>query len=488
MAISSNTNWEVRTAGNDNNGGGFVSGATGTDYSQQNAAQYTFTDLASTNGTTNPSQVSSASHSFVAADVGNIIQITAGTNFTAGFYQIVSVAGGAATLDRAVGTAATLTGGTYAVGGALLTPAKAFAACNAGTAVTLTPGQIVWIKAGTYTLTSTIHITSPAPVNIIGYDTTRGDDTGTKPLITTSTNSVDLIKYDFNIQNLQIDNINFSNTAVTPGIGIWSNFVSTSIEPFVQIRRCKFTGFTIGFNANNGGAESVIGILSMVGCEIANCTSYGIQVQLQHSTSLLFGCYIHDNGAGLAGAGGGASFTASNAGRETLMCINSIFDANTGYGLSLGAAPLQTIKVYNCNFTNNTTSGMVTNDSNTPANEVYNCIFYGNTGAGYSNSGANSPANVLGFNNAFGANGSTFLGISNSSAVFLGVITLTANPFNGTTDFTLNTTAGGGALLTGKAFPAAFGTTTVNKANVGAVQSNGSSGGGATSSPFAYIQ
>jgi hypothetical protein len=65
--------------------------------------------------------ITSATHNFVAADVGNLIQITAGTNWTTGFYQIVSVAANAATLDRAVGTAVSLTNGTFAVGGALLT-------------------------------------------------------------------------------------------------------------------------------------------------------------------------------------------------------------------------------------------------------------------------------------------------------------------------------------------------------------------------------
>jgi hypothetical protein len=47
MALSSATVLEVRTTGVDTNGGGFVTGATGTDFSQQNAAQYSGTNLAS---------------------------------------------------------------------------------------------------------------------------------------------------------------------------------------------------------------------------------------------------------------------------------------------------------------------------------------------------------------------------------------------------------------------------------------------------------
>ena len=48
MALSASTVWEVRPAtGSDNNGGGFVTGASGTDYSQQGTAQYALTAIAS---------------------------------------------------------------------------------------------------------------------------------------------------------------------------------------------------------------------------------------------------------------------------------------------------------------------------------------------------------------------------------------------------------------------------------------------------------
>lgn len=48
--------------------------------------------------------ITSASYTFVAADVGGIFQVTAGTGFTVGDYTIASVAGGVATMDRVVGT------------------------------------------------------------------------------------------------------------------------------------------------------------------------------------------------------------------------------------------------------------------------------------------------------------------------------------------------------------------------------------------------
>jgi hypothetical protein len=66
MALPTTTVIEVRTTGNDSNGGGFVAGASGTDYSQQNSAQYTFSNLASSNATSSSPTVTSASHNFVA--------------------------------------------------------------------------------------------------------------------------------------------------------------------------------------------------------------------------------------------------------------------------------------------------------------------------------------------------------------------------------------------------------------------------------------
>src|SRR6266568_1510943 len=145
MALSSVITWEVRTTGSDTQcAGGFKTGATGTDYSQQTAAQFSGTDLV-IDATTN-TKVTSATHNFVAADVGNLIQITAGVGYTTGFYEIVSVASNAATLDRSPG-AVGLTGGTWWEGGALASPGMAGGAKVAG--------NQVWIKAGTYTITST---------------------------------------------------------------------------------------------------------------------------------------------------------------------------------------------------------------------------------------------------------------------------------------------------------------------------------------------
>lgn len=81
------------TAGNVNGGG----------FNPTNANM--LTDLATTTGTSATPSVTSATYAFVAGDVNNWVYIKSGTNWTAGWYKISSVAGGAATLAAGVGAA-----------------------------------------------------------------------------------------------------------------------------------------------------------------------------------------------------------------------------------------------------------------------------------------------------------------------------------------------------------------------------------------------
>ncbi|MCX7801185.1 MAG: hypothetical protein N2109_12695, partial [Fimbriimonadales bacterium] len=114
MPLDWRTEWEVRTDGNDNWGGGFFAGRTGATKTATDNYTYgpsyqawTGTDLI-INSTTN-TLVRSPSRPFANADIGHVIQITGGTGFTTGFYEITgSVVDGSDvwwSLDRAAGTA-----------------------------------------------------------------------------------------------------------------------------------------------------------------------------------------------------------------------------------------------------------------------------------------------------------------------------------------------------------------------------------------------
>src|SRR4051794_28973064 len=99
--------WEVRTAGADTNGGGYVSG--GTDYSQndhKNAAGCvscgsTTANLSTTdavaNGTTT---ITSASAAFTSSITGNMIYLQGGSgSLAAGWYQATYVSSTSITVD-----------------------------------------------------------------------------------------------------------------------------------------------------------------------------------------------------------------------------------------------------------------------------------------------------------------------------------------------------------------------------------------------------
>src|SRR3954462_191554 len=100
MALPVASVWEIRTGGSDSNGGGWNNRTPGTsvDYSQQDSAQLTLTDLAAASTSTT---LTSATGGFTAAMVGSILQIASGTNAVVGFYEItVYTSSTQVTLDR----------------------------------------------------------------------------------------------------------------------------------------------------------------------------------------------------------------------------------------------------------------------------------------------------------------------------------------------------------------------------------------------------
>jgi hypothetical protein len=76
------------------------------------ASEYSFANFAATLATGSAPSITSASHNFTADEVGNFFNLTAGTNWTPGLYEIANVVGNAAILDRACATVASPTSGT----------------------------------------------------------------------------------------------------------------------------------------------------------------------------------------------------------------------------------------------------------------------------------------------------------------------------------------------------------------------------------------
>lgn len=446
-AFHADTNWDIRTTGNDANGGGFQLGSTGTDRSQSDAAYQAYTDIV-IGGTT--TQATSVAHAFDATTPGNIINITGGVGCTVQRVQAVSQADGVVTFDKSLGTAASTCTGN--LGGSLLT---------VGLAVSLSTNfNTIHIKSGTYTFTSTAAFNNSYETTMIGFQTTH-KDFGTRPLITTATNSTPLIQVDGNSGVVSIfANINFSNTAAVRALGI-SKIGGAHSGRFY---RCSFDGFSEAI----GTTTLWTSYLSLTEVEIKNSTGNGIN---SRSLVEISDSYIHDNGG--AGVYLGSLSVSS---KFVVRLSRSIFANNDGGGFvqANGNVYSQILEAKDNVFYGNGADGIQSGAVNgaTPSMliDLSGNIFYGNTLYGIDN--PVSPI-ISGLNraNAYGANG-TDPRLNMPEGV--GDVTLTEDPFTNAAagDYSLNSAAGGGALLKGMGYPGVFpGGTTTGHLDIGAVQS-----------------
>lgn len=451
MALPTTVVWEIRpTVGADTNGGGFVAGASGTDYSQQNAVQYNATDLA-----VDPSvntKVTSASHSFVAADVGNLINISAGASWTLGFYQIVSVSGGAATLDRSPAATST-TGGTYAVGGALATISKAYAAAALS--------NTIYVKAtGNYTVTATMTLTGQNLTNFsfIGYTTTRGDNG--QATWTTATNSTALMTGGGSTPTgFLFQNFHFTNTAGTTS-EVLNGGLSSQAYNF-RFVNCLFDGVKSSITGYNSGVNFNVANVTFESCEMKNCTNHGIDC----SPSInVIACIIHgstNDGIHVRGIQSATSSTAPIYLDRSVVYNNSGKGINFAEAMPIGGQAIVYLLCSNSAVLNSTSDGIFvtaqTGNPIFPTLVIINTIIDSNGGYGINNAAATMGSMVI-YNCAFRSNTSGDVhgtGVAKDA----NSITLTGDPFNNRSglDFTLNSTSGAGLACQKAGFPSVLG-------------------------------
>lgn len=455
MAISSTIVWEVRpTNGSDTNGGGFKPGASGTDFSQQGSAQFALTGL-----TTSGASATIATASAATTMVGNLIQITGGTNFTTGFYEIISVVAGVSiTVDRNA-TSGVGAAGTGNVGGAIKTITK----WNSSAAA----GNSLYVKAeATITVTAQIAINmstlgSAIIAMMIGYTTTRGD------------NGQVTIQASSGLGNNGIMAI------TTGGLGI-ANFTFDG----------NSQGGTAGLALENTGG-------SAINCVAKNCT-FDSGFSIYTSQAVLFNCRV--TGCGSSCVGGFRIDT------RDVTLINCISYANACPGFAGGEASAISGSLHGCIAANNTggtsdgfklliSQGTVAvlgciaygngrdgfrfvMNGNQYVYQVYNCISYGNAAYGINVDSFTPPAFAIqGDYNAYGGN---------STANLLGWIagahdvTLSGDPTTagGSNNFALNNTAGAGAACRAAGFPGVLPVGGTGHVDIGPLQS--ASGGGGT--------
>jgi hypothetical protein len=444
------------------------------DYSQQDAAQFSYTDLASAGaGLT----VSSAITPFGKQMVGNMLVVASGTNFTAGNYIIASVS---------VGLVATVTGpanittgagasGVGGLGGAMATPGFAM-----GKRVL---GNKLFMKSGTYTLTTSTLNVSGGPLSvanntggvgisnvgfIIGWDAVRSVlnvpsanpliDVGAVTAITVIT-TLNTTTYMF-FANIDIEGN--GNGAI---IGcLWQ------ANPW-RAWNIHVANATTGFSINSSGGNSLGYYLTATGCG-ANGFLVGSIFSGDHSS--LYFCEAHGNGT-----------NGFDVQRGTML-YRCIAGTNTAAGFTCGSGPVGFSGV-NLVAYDNGSDGFVLTPSSESNTFLVNCIAEGNADKGYEVATSASRQltqliNCAGHDNTGGDYNSSYL------YNVIGFITQSAGSFFTNAaggDFSLNNTAGQGALLVGTGYPQLFPAgVTPNFEDIGASQSVAGGGGGGGVNPF----
>lgn len=431
MALSANTVWELRTGGSDTNGGGFVTGSGGTDYSQQNAAQLSVTDAACSGTTT----VTSATGGFTAAMVGSIMYLSSGP----GWYQItVYTDTNTVTVDRAGPSAS---GMTANVGGAFASIGQL--GLIHGTANVGVSGQRAYIKSGTYTLTSTTanvsggrySYTGSNRYSVEGYDTTRGDD-GTPPVL--------------DVAALTTFTVITSTQTGASGV-LWRN-IKVDGQSGASVTGFSFAAAGVGY------------LLQAVDCTVG----------ITGGNARWIKCYAEGCETGSTSSGSLYACRTKNCttGYENPVniarCVAT--GGTTGFDITFGSVAVKCI-AYGCSGSGFDMNGNARGSSATDCVAV-NCGAYGFDGDStilYA-----SLLNCAGYNNTSG-------NVNNSSAMFMNLnfVTLTGDPFvnAGADNFTLNNTAGAGAALRDAGVDV-YGLTDYNDVGACGHQDTGGGGGG----------
>lgn len=367
MAIPDAMDWEIRTTGAAANGAGFtdLNPGTSVDYSQQDAAQLSLSDIATDGAGTG---VSSTTGGFTAAMEGNVMYIDGSGDWVRGWYQIVTYTDtNNVVIDRSAGVSQT--GGTGNVGGAWL-PNTADSTLFFSS-VNKEDYNVCHWKAGTYSAFTDAVVVQQSHQRWIGYHTTRGDTPigNDRPLIDFGTGNGYMswngnYGRDYNIR------YNSAHTSVSVNQTFYAGGTA-----HIQIN-CKVVRSGGAYYAMRFGKEWG----NVIQCEYRSVL--GMALQYADESFAASFCYIHDSAQG-------ASYTSTGAtGASFDHCV---FDTIAGNAASL----LYGSKMTNCTFYNVTGTAFAQTSSYTKA---YNCIFH-TCGVAISGIQSNFSDNNIFYNN-----------------------------------------------------------------------------------------
>lgn len=333
-------------------------GTFGIDYSQKTTSIINNTDLATADGDGVPLLVTSAGSPFGVNHTGNFIRISAGTGWTTGWYEIVSVSGVTATLDRIIGTNGAKTGGTFRVGGAL----SFNSTLDDDVSEAFIPGNTAFVRNnGTVTLGESVSVTtgvglSTRTIQWDGYNTSRGDNpTGSsRPTISCTT-----LAFTAGARS-DGRNLNFTGT----GTAI------LTIPTFATWRNIKVTN-----SSTSSGRPSISINASGALIDSESIAYRGYALSKGNAASEVIGCYFHDSDVGYRL---NSTASASEGLRYSIIenCITAAIDIVNTY---TGALTIANCTLYGAENKLGKGIGMVTGAGG--ALTLLNTIFYGFTTA-----------------------------------------------------------------------------------------------------------
>jgi hypothetical protein len=455
MAISPTVVLEVQTGGNDTNGGGFDALATsaGTDYSQVTTKRTatgtndSTTDAVSVGTTT----ITSATANFTNALIGNLISFSGGSGSLAIIWrQVVSVTNATTIVVDALFAAGT--GITMNIGGCFASPG------GAGQVLLLNGSNRIWIKAGTYTVTSaTANISNGCfskaaqGLKIEGYVTTRGDLGSPPPIMQANGSITSFTLIGMTNANMSLVNVDVHGNSRTSSKGVSYRGICYKVTAF----NCTNNGFS------TGGTNSLAQYCSATGCT----------TQPAFNGITAYNCVAYSNTS--TGFTGGISYN---------RCISYNNSGATTDGFVISIEGALTI---NCVAYNNGRHGF---SFSSTVGTCINNIAETNAGTGFITSGSTAPG--IFWNNATYNNGTAFNLASNINNVNYGSITTASGTFFTNAAghiFTLNSNANGGLLAKNAGIPGVFPgiVTSTGSIDLGATQgASGTSSGGEHSAVF----
>lgn len=382
MALSNATIWKVLSAsGSDNNGGGWVEGSTGTDWSLQASPQYALTSVTSS-GSGNTVLSASA----VSDMVGNIAQVISGTNFTVGFYQVSSVSVGVSITFSTNQSAVSICSGIGAsgvinIGGALATVNKILS-----TSSLLGSGHSIYASGSESR--STVLTPVPAVCRIIGFATTLLDGgkytfkatTGMATMFSSSVAGIyENLKFDGNSQTISAAFVSGTNMQQA-----WRNIEVTGVSGSSTVIAIEGVQRQISIhdNASSGAMWTNAGAFP-ISCEEFECynNANAAQVILNSSSASIVSLknfVIYSNG--------GDAF--KNTSNSVFQLSDGVIYAQGGVGinstLTVGATNLAGIEIERVIIMGCIGAAVALSSSTTQKfrNRLRNCFEYNNNSQG----------------------------------------------------------------------------------------------------------